>query len=798
MFEHLYRPIHKLSRTIFLPSGPTGRNMGTYLEDVADRLRANSPSELEIPATEARNSDQWSRNAPSVALEHIIAAFARRGLRVGDTVMIPVHDLAEPELTGEYIAYRQDEYGESLHYYDVDGDLDEFIELADAPRSGLAYRVRFWDRRFDLPEGVIGDRLIDDRPPYRAEPIVSQNPLDDGGVSNYVDDTLGFIRQELLREHEDQLEEALGQGLEVTSSGAGQVQSTQPRIMEDAIRCPVYIPPASSTPYREPSVQDVYDVYEWNTVALVWESETGDIEYLDGLVTAISTASIHFDPTFGTVDLNEVNIAGRSECSLRVIAKGVAAKREYKAFESLGANHRDLLAGHRELSFASPLAVPFDPVLDLNTYQERAAVAALRADDVFCIHGPPGTGKTRTLVAIVEHAVKHGQRVLVCAHSNQAVDNIVAGESTRTAVDPASLHNLVEGGDDSSVSMIRIGSSPRDVSGLSRRYFSSLGDLEANFDETDIVATTTNSSAKLKPDFDSRFDLVVIDEATQASGPATAVPFGWGHRLTSDGDYPRRHGLRTVLAGDHKQLPPFVADPEMRDRELHTSLFEHLLDVYGSDLAQPLYRQYRMHEDIAAFASQEFYEGALEHGEDNRTATIDDLPPLRGIDDSGDEQPDGTSFYNPTEANYVVAQVDRALRHDVAPSDIGVITGYSGQRAHIRNELRSEFDRETAEEVDVETIDKFQGGQKEVIIVSFVRSNERSDSGFLESPRQEGRKRLNVALTRAKKRLVLIGDWDTLAEPAEFRDANDSCAGTFARLREYLREQNAMVSNSNG
>jgi superfamily I DNA and/or RNA helicase len=515
------------------------------------------------------------------------------------------------------------------------------------------------------------------------------------------------------------------------------------------------------------------------------------------LVTAISTASIHIDPTFGTIDWSEVEIPSRSECSLRVIAKGVAAKREYEAFESLGANHRDLLAGHRELSFASPLAVPFEPALDLNTYQERAAVAALRADDVFCIHGPPGTGKTRTLVAIVEHAVKRGQRVLVCAHSNQAVDNIVAGESTRSAVDPASLHNLVEGDGDSSVSMIRIGSSPRDITGLSSRYFGRMGDLETDFDETDVVATTTNSAAKLKPDFDSRFDLVVVDEATQASGPATAVPFGWGHRLTSDDDYPRRYGLRTVLAGDHKQLPPFVADPEMRDQELHTSLFEHLLDVYDSDLAQTLHRQYRMHEDIAAFASQEFYDGKLEHGEDNRTATINDLSPLRGIDDSGDEQADGTSFYNPTEASYVVAQVDRALRHDVVPSDIGVITGYSGQRAHIRNELRSEFDWEAGEGVDVETIDKFQGGQREVIIVSFVRSNDQSDSGFLEFPREEGRKRLNVALTRAKKRLVLIGDWDTLAEPAEFRDANDSCAGTFARLREYLREQNAMVSSSN-
>lgn len=770
--------------------------METYLEDVAARLRGDSPSELELPTNEAEDCDRWPSNAPLVALDHITAAFARRGLGVSDAVMIPVHGLDSPELTGEFIAYRLDEYGEALHYYDVDGELEEFIELEDAARSGLAYRVRFWDRRFDLPGDGLDGQLIDDRPPYRPEPIVSENPLANDEVSSYVDNTLGFVRRELLRTHQEQLEDALGQGLEVAGSGGGRVESTQPRISGNVIRCPVHLPSERSTHYHDPSVQDVYDVYEGNTVALVWESEAGDAEYLDGLVSTIGAATINVDPSFGTVDLADVDLAGRSQCSLRVIAKGVAAKREYEAFESLSTNYRDFLAGERDLSFASPLSVRFEPSLDLNTYQERAAVAALRADDAFCIHGPPGTGKTRTLVAIVEHAVSHGQRVLVCAHSNQAVDNIVAGESTSSEVDPASLHNLVENADDSPVSMIRIGSSRRDVNGLSQRYFGSLGDLEEEFDETDIVATTTNSAAKLKPDFDSRFHLVVIDEATQASGPATAVPFGWGHRLDTADDYPSRYGLRTILAGDHKQLPPFVADPEMRDRELHTSLFEHLLDVYGNDLAQTLHRQYRMHENIAEFASREFYDGALEHGEDNRSATIEGLSPLRGIDDSGDERSDGTSYYNPTEANYVVAQVDRALRHDVAPTDIGVITGYSGQRSHIQGELRRECDRETAEGVDVETIDKFQGGQKEVIIVSFVRSNEENDSGFLESPPNEGRKRLNVALTRAKKRLVLIGDWDTLTEPAEFRDGTDSCAGTFARLREHLREHDAMVTSS--
>ena len=283
------------------------------------------------------------------------------------------------------------------------------------------------------------------------------------------------------------------------------------------------------------------------------------------------------------------------------------------------------------------------------------------------------------------------------------------------------------------------------------------------------------------------------------TAPATAVPFGWGKRtgLTPDGRY-RTYGLRTILAGDHKQLPPFVSDPEMRAQNRHISLFEHLVNVYGDGIAQTLYRQYRMHEDIATFASEEFYDGKLEHGIDNRTETIDGLAPLLGIDDTGEEKSgnNDTSVYNPTEAQYVLAQVKKSLNQGVTPSDIGVITGYGAQRNQIRSVPREDLDDDVGETIDVETIDKFQGGQREVIIVSFTRSNSSHNSGFLEYPPETGRKRLNVALTRAKKRLVLVGDWDTLAIPADFREESESCADTFERLGEFLREKDAMVSSS--
>lgn len=776
--------------------------MGTYLGTVVSRLRSSNPSEIPIGDDEVWNCDRWETDDPPVALDELIEIFRRRGLGVGETVMLPAHEPESPNLTGDYIAYREDEHGQSLTYHSTNSDISEYIEYEDAPRSGLLYRLRFWDRRFELPNGEIGD-LIDDRPPYRQKPVTAESAMSDEEYETFVADTLQFVRTELLAEHERQLQSCVEQGVEVERTGSGTIESSRLQIGDGMAVCRVDLPLAHSLHRTYERVEDVYDVHEGNTVVLLWETESGDTEYLDGIVTDIHQRSIEIDISFGTRDQQEIDLEGTTQSALRVVAKGIAEHREYEAFETLSRNFESVLRGEYEMEFASPLNLQFNPELELNTYQERAAVDALCADDVFCIHGPPGTGKTRTLVTIIEHAVEQGETVLVCAHSNQAVDNIVAGESDARETDPASLHRIAQRFDTSEelrdLSLIRISGSPHEIDPFIRQhYFVSTDDMETELGETDIVASTTNTAATLENQDEIDFDLVVIDEATQASGPATAVPFGWGRRITQteEGRF-RTRGLRTILAGDHKQLPPFVSDPEMRDRGLHTSLFERLVDIYGFELAQTLYRQYRMHEVIAEFASEEFYDGRLEHGDRNRTATIDNLAPLLGIDAAtGEEQhEDSNSYYNSTEAQYVAVQVQKALNHGISPSDIGVITGYSDQRGKIKAMLRREFEDETHDAIDIETIDKFQGGQREVIIVSFTRSNAANDSGFLEHPPETGRKRLNVAITRAKKRLVLIGDWETLATTAAFRDESESCADTFARLSNYLRERDAMVSN---
>lgn len=771
--------------------------MESFLQHIWENLRNQGPQRIVLSKEDAETETRWGDDDPGVAVEHLIDAFRRHGEYVGELVMLPVHEPDSPTLTGEYVGYWENDYGKALYYTGAESGIEEYLNLEDASKSGLAYRLRFWDRRWDLPSGTT-DGYIDDRPPNRPEPLTANNPLTDHEVDQYIQDTYNFVRVELLQSHKDSLEKLLERELEVTNPGNGKVSTAYPTFMPPLVNCKVHLSQSPTRPGQTQTIEEEYGVYEGNTIVLFWDNGTDNYAYLDGKVVGTNGSTIQVDTDFGVIDHSTVSTGDVEEVSIRVVERGIAETREREAFEKLARRHKNLLAGNRELTFSSPLNEEFDPILDLNTYQEQAAVDAIRADDVFCIHGPPGTGKTRTLVSIVAHAVQYDQRVLVCAHSNQAVDNIVVGESSQTDVDAASLHNVVEMLTEQDVKMGRVGSSRGRVADLVEDiYYLPTDAPDEDYEGLDIIATTTNTAAALDNSRVGTLDLVVADEATQASAPATAVPFGRGRRVVRDPktNRPIRLGNRTVLAGDHKQLSPYVANEQMRTDELHKSLFEHLITVYGDDLAQTLHRQYRMHEDIAEFASQEFYNGELEHGEENRSATIDGLDPLLVIDASGGEKTtDDHSKYNPTEAGYVVAQIHKALESDVKPSDIGVITGYSGQRDEIRRQLKNQFERSVVTDIDVETIDKFQGGQREVIIVSFTRSNDENNSGFLEHPPEDGKKRLNVAMTRAKKRLVLIGDFDTLASPADHLTVDESCADSYARLRNYLEAKAVVVS----
>lgn len=420
----------------------------------------------------------------------------------------------------------------------------------------------------------------------------------------------------------------------------------------------------------------------------------------------------------------------------------------------------DILCGNTKLE-EKPRDVGTFYTGNLNQHQQTAVERALGNPDICCIHGPPGTGKTRTLTAIIELAVARGDRVLACAHSNQAIDNLLVGNSTLNDPDGSSLHSMVV--EAPHVTMARAGHHSENI--VVQNYYQKTDQKGA-----DIVGATTSAAFELESD---SFDLVVIDEATQADQPSSFIPL-----LKSN---------QVVLAGDHKQLPPFCSNETDREEDMHISLFERLQNIYGNKIFTRLQKQYRMNEQIATFSSEKFYDGSLEHGEQNRNWTIGDLKPMVGHHITSHEQikEETKSKYNPREAKIVAQQVRLLQMEGVKAQDIGVITAYSAQVGEIANALKQER-IDNCHQIKIDTIDSYQGSEQEAIVVSFVRSNDYCASGFLTFP-DEGQRRLNVALTRAKKRLVLVGDFDTLGTVNKNNSGTESCAAVYRDLYEYMR-----------
>ena len=403
-------------------------------------------------------------------------------------------------------------------------------------------------------------------------------------------------------------------------------------------------------------------------------------------------------------------------------------------------DRKDVLFGRREPAFRDAADRPADApeaYIDNNAAQDEAVGLAVDAEDCALIHGPPGTGKTYTIARAIRALVAEGNRVLLAAFTNRAVDNAL--EALRDQGFEEWVASARPDGAGETGGILRVGTETgvrddmRDVR-LVRR-----GDPDAKAAELRnapvVAATTATCGSRVMRECE--FDVAVVDEASQLTEPGTHAAINLADRF--------------VLVGDHEQLPPVVR----AENDLQTSLFERLIDEYP-DASVMLDRQYRMSQRIQAFASTEFYDGAL------RPATPDvagqrlaDLgadtealaPALAGgvafLDPEGDR--DGNR--NVREAEQVARVVDAYLAAGVAPDDIGVIAPFRAQVA--------EIGRRT--DVTVDTVDRFQGSAKEVIVVSFVATE------ALDGPIFEDHRRVNVALTRARKQLTLVGDAEALA-----------------------------------
>lgn len=470
---------------------------------------------------------------------------------------------------------------------------------------------------------------------------------------------------------------------------------------------------------------------------------------------------------------------------------------------------RDILLGHTAAAFlpdAPPVAS--DLLAGLNPSQAAAVRLTLAARDVAVIHGPPGTGKTTTLAAALRAAVRRGERVLVCAPSNLAVDNVCEqllaaseamvrlGHPARVspALQAVTLDALVEQHADYRLAqkMRREAFGLRQEAGKWRRARPERGAKQALRDEAqallaearqleasvvervlDGAALTCATLTALDSTLLGRreFDLCAIDEAGQSTESAAWLAIARARRV--------------VLAGDHQQLPPTILSPEAAQAGLGVTLLEQLMARDAEGLSRLLDVQYRMHEQIMGFSSAEFYAQSLHAAPSVRFHLLADLPgvaatalttrPLTFIDTAGagyaeELEPDGESRRNPSEAELVTAKVRELQAAGVDSADIGVITPYAAQVRLLRAQL--------GDDVEVNSVDGFQGREKEAIVISLVRANPAGEVGFLAEAR-----RLNVALTRARRKLIIVGDSATVsADPV------------YARLLDYCEHHGAYTS----
>jgi len=351
-----------------------------------------------------------------------------------------------------------------------------------------------------------------------------------------------------------------------------------------------------------------------------------------------------------------------------------------------------------------------------NDAQNEAVNRALNAEDFALVHGPPGTGKTYTIATLIRAFVERGDRVLLSAFTNRAVDNALE------ALREQGYEDIVRVGTETGVRP--------DMQDLRLDTSGDPGERAAALKSAPVVAATTATcGSRILRDLD--FDVVLVDEASQLTEPDTLAAVNRGERF--------------VLVGDHEQLPPVVRS----GGRLSKSLFERLHETYP-DASVMLDQQYRMSQRIQAFSSREFYDGQL------RPATgevagqrLADL----GVQTDGVVQ-DGVTFHDvpgtddahvdPEEADRVADIVTEYVDAGLDPGEVGVIAPFRAQVA--------EIGRRTPDGVAVDTVDRFQGSSKEVVVVSFVAR------GHLDGPIFEDHRRVNVALSRAKKSLVLVGD----------------------------------------
>ena len=460
----------------------------------------------------------------------------------------------------------------------------------------------------------------------------------------------------------------------------------------------------------------------------------------------------------------------RTTTIMKTVLNGLESNKElYKLFQQI---HGETFTQITTSGINSP-ALQFNNQR-LNESQQKAVKAVTQNENITIVHGPPGTGKTTTLVEAIVQLVKAGEKVLVSAPSNTAVDNIAKGliaqglqvlrvGNTSKVDELIFLHTpegrLANSKQQKEIKELKIRA--EQFRKMALKYKRSFGKAEREqrnllFKEvknirTEIKKIQAYNEEKLYTEaeviagtpiglYDAKinhltFNTLVMDEAGQCIEPLAWCIFPLVQKY--------------VLAGDHLQLPPTILSNEAARLGLNQSILERCIATMGNVFL--LNTQYRMRESIAGFSSDYFYDGLLQTAEHLKSKTSN----ISFIDTAGSgfnevQGSNGMSLQNEGELQIVQKLLETEM---LDPARTAFISPYNGQVAAAKEAL--------PKEMRISTIDSFQGQEKEIIILSLVRSNEDGDIGFLKDYR-----RMNVAITRAKEQLFVIGDSATIGGDA--------------------------------
>jgi superfamily I DNA and/or RNA helicase len=473
---------------------------------------------------------------------------------------------------------------------------------------------------------------------------------------------------------------------------------------------------------------------------------------------------------------------------------------------------REILIGDRAAAFSDLSRRSSE---HLNFSQNQACQKIAQAKDVAIIHGPPGTGKTTTLIRAITEAAEKGLSILVCAPSNAAVDLLVekltdSGIQTLRLGHPARVEEKIlnqtldakTANHESYRDLKKLRKEIDQYLKLARQYKRNFGPEERRqrkllfdevgrireaakhleeyisfdiFQKTQVFASTLvgASSHHLRG---MNFDVVFIDEAAQGLEAATWISI--------------MKAKKVVFAGDHLQLPPTIKSFEAAKEGLAITLMEKVIQR-KPQVAELLQVQYRMKAEIMGFSNEYFYAGKLQAAENTKQHFFKDEAILEWIDTAGAgytdrQEEESLSTFNPEEALFACKYLNELIKRIGISKfkengwTIGLIAPYSAQVRYLRSLIFESFDfpnlKAFADLITIDTVDGFQGQERDLMLISLTRSNERGEIGFLADER-----RMNVALTRAKRKLVLIGDSSTLASNSFF----DSLLGYFEEKGGY-------------